>query len=159
MLYCSQRRRDDIKGRRGGGGLSWIRRGGHPLETIESRQIRYFAKLSLDTLSCPLTDRERGRGGGGEREGGRESERERGREGKRERWREGERERERERGEREIEGERDKERERKREVEGWREREGEGLFVGWLVAYRPSNMRVYLRDGSTQTILRAATLR
>ena len=28
-----------------------------------------------------------------------------------------------------------------------------------LVAYRPSNMRVYLRDGSAQTILRAATLR
>ena len=33
------------------------------------------------------------------------------------------------------------------------------MFVCWLVAYRPSNMRVYLRDGSTQTILRAATLR
>ena len=33
-----------------------------------------------------------------------------------------------------------------------------GLFV-CLVAYRPSNMRVYLRDGSAQTILRAATLR
>ena len=32
-------------------------------------------------------------------------------------------------------------------------------FVCWLVAYRPSNMRVYLRDGSAQTILRAATLR
>ena len=32
------------------------------------------------------------------------------------------------------------------------------LFV-WLVAYRPSNMRVYLRDGSAQTSLRAATLR
>ena len=28
-----------------------------------------------------------------------------------------------------------------------------------LVAYNPSNMRVYLRDGSAQTILRAATLR
>ena len=28
-----------------------------------------------------------------------------------------------------------------------------------LVAYRPSNMRVYLRDGSAHTILRAATLR
>ena len=28
-----------------------------------------------------------------------------------------------------------------------------------LVAYRPSNMQVYLRDGSAQTILRAATLR
>ena len=34
-----------------------------------------------------------------------------------------------------------------------------GLFVCLLVAYRPSNMRVYLRDGSAQTILRAATLR
>ena len=33
------------------------------------------------------------------------------------------------------------------------------LFVGWLVAYRPSNMRVYLSDGSAQTILRTATLR
>ena len=32
-------------------------------------------------------------------------------------------------------------------------------FVCWLVAYRPSNMRVYLRDGSAQTILRATTLR
>ena len=32
-------------------------------------------------------------------------------------------------------------------------------FGGWLVAYRPSNMRVYLRDGSAQTSLRAATLR
>ena len=32
-------------------------------------------------------------------------------------------------------------------------------FVCWLVAYRPSNMLVYLRDGSAQTILRAATLR
>ena len=28
-----------------------------------------------------------------------------------------------------------------------------------LVAYRPSNKRVYLRDGSAQTILRVATLR
>ena len=28
-----------------------------------------------------------------------------------------------------------------------------------LVAYRPSNMQVYLRDGSAQTILRTATLR
>ena len=36
---------------------------------------------------------------------------------------------------------------------------GEGLFVCWLVAKRPSNMRVYLRDGSAQTIVRAATLR
>ena len=33
------------------------------------------------------------------------------------------------------------------------------FFVCLLVAYRPSNMRVYLRDGSAQTILRAATLR
>ena len=32
-------------------------------------------------------------------------------------------------------------------------------FVCWLVAYRPSNRLVYLRDGSAQTILRAATLR
>ena len=32
-------------------------------------------------------------------------------------------------------------------------------FVGWLVAKRPSNMPVYLRDGSAQTILRAAILR
>ena len=31
--------------------------------------------------------------------------------------------------------------------------------VCWLVAKRPSNMLVYLRDGSAQTILRAATLR
>ena len=31
-------------------------------------------------------------------------------------------------------------------------------FVGWLVAYRPSNMLVYLRDRSAQTIWRAATL-
>ena len=33
-----------------------------------------------------------------------------------------------------------------------------GLFVCWLVAC-PSNMLVYLTDGSAQTILRAATLR
>ena len=33
------------------------------------------------------------------------------------------------------------------------------LLVGWLLAERPSNMLVYLRDGSAQTILRAATLR
>ena len=36
-------------------------------------------------------------------------------------------------------------------------------FVGWLLACllakRPSNIRVYLRDGSAHTILRAATLR
>ena len=32
------------------------------------------------------------------------------------------------------------------------------LFV-LLVALRPSNMRVYLRDGSAQTILCATTLR
>ena len=35
----------------------------------------------------------------------------------------------------------------------------EGKRFCLLVAYRPSNMRVYLRDGSAQTILRAATLR
>ena len=34
----------------------------------------------------------------------------------------------------------------------------EGLFVGWLLK-RPSNMRVYPRDGSAQTVVRAATLR
>ena len=37
-----------------------------------------------------------------------------------------------------------------------RERE-EG--VCWLVAQRPSNMLVYLRDGSAQTSVCAATLR
>ena len=37
--------------------------------------------------------------------------------------------------------------------------EGGGVLFCLLVAYRPSNMRVYLRDGSAQTILRAATLR
>ena len=31
--------------------------------------------------------------------------------------------------------------------------------VCWLAALRPSNMLVYLRDGSAQTILCAATLR
>ena len=31
--------------------------------------------------------------------------------------------------------------------------------VCWLVAQRPSNMLVYLKDGSAQTIVRAATLR
>ena len=35
----------------------------------------------------------------------------------------------------------------------------EERIVCWLVAYRPSNRLVYLRDGSAQTILRAATLR
>ena len=35
--------------------------------------------------------------------------------------------------------------------------DGEGVCL--LVASRPSNMRVYLRDGAAQTILRAATLR
>ena len=30
-------------------------------------------------------------------------------------------------------------------------------FVGWLLAYRLSNMLVHLRDGSAPTILRAAT--
>ena len=34
-----------------------------------------------------------------------------------------------------------------------------GLFVGWLVAQRPRNMLVYLRDGSAQAILLAATPR
>ena len=33
------------------------------------------------------------------------------------------------------------------------------LFVCCLVASRPSDRLVYLRDGSTQTIVRAATLR
>ena len=33
------------------------------------------------------------------------------------------------------------------------------MFVDWLVAYCPSNMLVYLRDGSAWTILRAATLK
>ena len=33
------------------------------------------------------------------------------------------------------------------------------VVVGWLVAERPSNIRVYLKDGSAQTSLRAATLR
>ena len=32
-------------------------------------------------------------------------------------------------------------------------------LIYWLVAWRPSNMLVYLTDGSAQTILRAATLR
>ena len=32
------------------------------------------------------------------------------------------------------------------------------LIDSLLVAYHPSNMRVYLRDGSARTILRAATL-
>ena len=40
-----------------------------------------------------------------------------------------------------------------------KKKENRGGFVCWLVAYRPSNMRVYLRDRSAQTILRAATLR
>ena len=33
------------------------------------------------------------------------------------------------------------------------------LFVGWVVALRTSNMLVYLRDGSAQTVVRAATPR
>ena len=33
-------------------------------------------------------------------------------------------------------------------------RAGQSLFVCWLVALRPSNRLVYLRDGSAQTILR-----
>ena len=32
-------------------------------------------------------------------------------------------------------------------------------MVGWLVAERPSNMLVYLRDRSVQTVVCAATLR
>ena len=45
-------------------------------------------------------------------------------------------------------------------VLGWDEKgEQESEVVWWLIASRPSNMRVYLRDGSAQTILRAATLR
>ena len=31
-------------------------------------------------------------------------------------------------------------------------RKGKGMFVCWLVALRPSNRLVYLRDGSAQTI-------
>ena len=34
-----------------------------------------------------------------------------------------------------------------------------GWLVGLLVAQRPGNMRLYLRDGFAQTSLRAATLR
>ena len=33
------------------------------------------------------------------------------------------------------------------------------VFVCWLLASRPNNMLVHLRDGSAQTILRVATLR
>ena len=33
------------------------------------------------------------------------------------------------------------------------------IVVGWLVAYCPSNMLLYLRDGSAPTSIRAATLR
>ena len=33
------------------------------------------------------------------------------------------------------------------------------MFVGWLLALHPSNMLVYLRDGSAQTRVRAVTLR
>ena len=33
------------------------------------------------------------------------------------------------------------------------------MIVCWLLAYSPSNRLVYLRDGSAQTSLRAATLR
>ena len=40
-----------------------------------------------------------------------------------------------------------------------RHRDGKDSCCCWLVAQRPSNMLVYLRDGSAQTILRAATLR
>ena len=43
-------------------------------------------------------------------------------------------------------------------VDGWVGRwvGGWPVVVCWLVAQRPSNMLVYLRDGSAQTILRAA---
>ena len=34
-----------------------------------------------------------------------------------------------------------------------------GLLLACLLTERPSNMRVYLRDGPAQTSLRAATLR
>ena len=34
-----------------------------------------------------------------------------------------------------------------------------GLFVGCLLAWRPSNMLVYVKDGIAQTIVRATTLR
>ena len=39
------------------------------------------------------------------------------------------------------------------------EEDKEKNYCCLLVAQRPSNMLVYLRDGSAQTILRAATLR
>ena len=39
------------------------------------------------------------------------------------------------------------------------EKEREFVFVGWLVVQRPSNMLMYLRDESAQTIARAVTLR
>ena len=58
-----------------------------------------------------------------------------------------------------YQGRREREREEGRGREREREGEKEGGTVCWLVAYRPSNMRVYLRDGSAQTILCAATLR
>ena len=35
----------------------------------------------------------------------------------------------------------------------------EAVLLACLLACRPSNMLVYLRDGSTQTVARAATLR
>ena len=34
-----------------------------------------------------------------------------------------------------------------------------GQFVGWFVVLRPSDMLVYLRGGSAQTVIRAAILR
>ena len=45
------------------------------------------------------------------------------------------------------------------EEEGEEEEEEVCLFVCWLDALSPSHRLVYLRDGSAQTILRAATLR
>ena len=59
--------------------------------------------------------------------------------------------------EREGETQMTKRQERTGDREG--NRQTRGLFVCWLVALRPSNMLVHLRDGSAQTILRAATLR
>ena len=48
---------------------------------------------------------------------------------------------------------------KKKQTDRHRSEGEEFVLFCLLVAYRPSNMRVYLRDGSAQTILRAATLR
>ena len=106
----------------------------------------YVQQVDMYTSIQKESQTSKGGGGGGEGErergeGGRERER-----GGRERERKIEKEREREGGGRE------REREKR---EGMREE----LFVCWLVALRPSNRLVYLRDGSAQTISRAATLR